>query len=152
MKDKFNGTRKYQVDFSQSLRYMGSYHYLDGEVVRVSYRGNVETCVNCHKAARRCPGGGKKKECKQAGGEFVHISDHMKHLWTEIDFSPTGFELPEMATEDDVGCDLPILDAESFVNKVERPVRQQEHMQKYEGIMIKNFPLKSSLLLLFLRV
>ena len=68
----------------------------------------------------------------------------MNQLWTEIDFSPTGFELPEMATEDDVGGDMPIIDAEHFVNKVERQVRQQEHMGKYEGIMIKNFSLKSS--------
>ena len=144
MKDKFNGTRKYLVDFSQSIRYMGSYHYLDGEVVRVSYRGNIETCGNCHKPARGCPGGAKKKECKQAGGEFVHISDHMKELWKEIDFSPTGFELPEIAPEDDVGGDLPLLDAESFGKKVERPVRQQENMEKYDGIIIKNFPLDLS--------
>ena len=49
----------------------------------------------------RCPGGGKKKDCKEAGGEFVHISDHMKDLWMSINFVPTGFELPTHDTVND---------------------------------------------------
>ena len=65
MMNKYNGTRKYLVDFSQSIMYMGSYHFLDGEVVKISYRGNVETCGRCHKSAKKCPGGGKKKECRE---------------------------------------------------------------------------------------
>ena len=93
---------------------MGSYHFLDGEVVRITYRGNVETCGRCHKNARNCPGGAKKKECKEAGGQFVHISEHMRQLWKEIGFTPTGFELPGVDIENEIGGDVPILDAQHF--------------------------------------
>ena len=34
-KGKYNGQRKYQVDFSGSNKFMGTYHYLDGVRVRV---------------------------------------------------------------------------------------------------------------------
>ena len=43
-KGKFNGDRKYQVDFSNSTRSMGTYHFLDGARVRVFYRGNQKSC------------------------------------------------------------------------------------------------------------
>ena len=41
-KGKVNGDRKYQVHFSASTVSMGSYHYLDGERVRVFYKGQAE--------------------------------------------------------------------------------------------------------------
>ena len=144
MKDKFNGTRKYLVDFSQSIRYMGSYHFLDGEVVRVSYRGNVETCGHCHKSSSKCPGGAKKKVCKESGGQFIHISDHMRQLWSEIDFLPTGFELPAVEEEGNEDGEVSILDAQYFHKKVDKPPKEKGNLQKYDGIIIKNFPLNLS--------
>ena len=40
-KGKFNGDRKFQVDFSKSTRrQMGTYHLIDGNNVRIMYRGN----------------------------------------------------------------------------------------------------------------
>ena len=39
-KGKFNGERKYQVDFSEQKLSMGTYHIIDGERVKVFYRGN----------------------------------------------------------------------------------------------------------------
>ena len=41
---KFNGERRYQVDFSDSHTNMGSYHILDGHRVRVNFKGNITTC------------------------------------------------------------------------------------------------------------
>ena len=44
-KGKFNGDRKYQVDFSESKIHMGTYHLIDGERVKIFYRGNKKTCA-----------------------------------------------------------------------------------------------------------
>ena len=144
MKNKYTGIRKYQVDFSKSTRQMGSYHFLDGEVVRVFYRGNSETCGRCHQVARNCPGRGKKKECKELGGKFLHISEHMKELWDAIDFVPTGFELPavEADSEENLasGGDVSILETKTFKNFAEKPVPTEQDLQKYQGINISNFP------------
>ena len=38
-KGKYNGERKYQVDFTNSSRSMGTYHWLDGSRVRISIEG-----------------------------------------------------------------------------------------------------------------
>ena len=43
-KGKLNGDRKYQVDMTTAKASMGTYHFLDGERVRVYYRGNTKTC------------------------------------------------------------------------------------------------------------
>ena len=53
-KGKFTGERKYQVDFSDSRKPMGTYHFLDGARVRIFYRGNQKTCGRCHQHARGC--------------------------------------------------------------------------------------------------
>ena len=66
---KVNNERKYQVDFSDSTMKMGTYHFLDGARIRVSYRGNVQTCGRCHQGQSSCPGGGISKECDIAGGK-----------------------------------------------------------------------------------
>ena len=152
MMNKYNGTRKYLVDFSQSIMYMGSYHFLDGEVVKISYRGNVETCGRCHKSAKKCPGGGKKKECREAGGSFVHISEHMKDLWQSIGFVPTGFELP---TQDIESAEIGELSqpnsstnpacVDKAVEKTRSILKQDStKLQKYDGINNTNFPLSVS--------
>ena len=146
MKNKYNGVRKYQVDFSKSTRQMGSYHFLDGEVVRINYRGNTETCGRCHQVAKDCPGGGKKKECKEQEGKYLHISDHMRELWKVINFVPTGFELPTVEGGDngDNSGEIPILDGLTFERKIERPLPDEKDKQKYDGITISNFPPKLS--------
>ena len=55
-KGKFNGERKFQVDFSKSSKQMGTFHLIDGNKVRVFYRGNRKTCGRCHKSADDWPG------------------------------------------------------------------------------------------------
>ena len=53
---KLNGDRKYKVDMTAATSTMGTYHYLDGERVRVYYRGNTKTCGRCHQVAHQFPG------------------------------------------------------------------------------------------------
>ena len=53
---KYTGERKYQVDFNNASRQMGTYHLIDRNKVRVFYRGNRKTCGRCHKLANDCPG------------------------------------------------------------------------------------------------
>ena len=65
---KLNGDRKYKVDMTAATSTMGTYHYLDGERVRVYYRGNTKTCVRCHQGAQQCRGGGIARECQTEGG------------------------------------------------------------------------------------
>ena len=48
-KGKMNGERKYQVDFSETRRHMGTFHLIDNCKVQVFYRGNQKTCGQCHK-------------------------------------------------------------------------------------------------------
>ena len=42
-KGKVNGDRKFQVDMTATSSTMGTYHYLDGEQVRMYYRGNTKS-------------------------------------------------------------------------------------------------------------
>ena len=60
-KSKRNGKRKYQVDFTNIKRTMGTYHFLDGARVRILYRGNDITCGRCHQTAMGCLGSGIAK-------------------------------------------------------------------------------------------
>ena len=43
LKGVYDGERKYNVLFVDSIRPMGTYHYLDGPRVKIFYRGNVKT-------------------------------------------------------------------------------------------------------------
>ena len=81
---KVNGTRKYQVDFSEAKLQMGTFHILDGQKVKVFYRGNG-TCGWCQADSIKCPGGAKAKACKEVGTKQVHLGEHMKELWSKID-------------------------------------------------------------------
>ena len=74
---KYNGERKYQVDFTKTNRHMGTYHLIDGCKIRVYYRGNKKTCGRCHKLASECPGDAVAKNCALGGGDCVSLSDHM---------------------------------------------------------------------------
>ena len=115
---KYNGERKYQVDFTKSRLQMGNYHIVDGNKVRIFYRGNGKTCARCHKSARDCPGEALAKNCSAAGGERVLLSDHMKKLWSQVGFTPVSFELDEEdKIDDDVHqavVDAPVLEKERF--------------------------------------
>ena len=137
---KVNNERKYQVDFSDSKMKMGTYHFLDGAKVRVFYRGNEQTCGLCHQGQASCPGGGISKECEKAGGQRRFLTDHMKELWTKIDFSPTTFELPENLEaeekEDNMEGDM-LVNKTNVVEKREIPRATKE---KLTGLKINNFP------------
>ena len=140
---KYNGERKYQVDFSKSSRHMGTFHLVDGSKVRIFYRGNMKTCGRCHKAANECPGFAMAKNCATGGGERVFLSDHMKKIWGEIGFVPNTFELDDDdKTEDDyqqAAKDAPVINQTSFppTKKTEPSIRDIEN---YDGITLRNIP------------
>ena len=143
-KGKYNGERKYQVDFSKAAKQMGTYHLIDGAKVRVFYRGNQKTCGRCHKLSSDCPGDAIAKNCAAGNGERVFLSDHMKKLWQEINFVPTSFSLDESdKSEDDVqqaSKDEGKLSNTRFPpsRKVQDPsTRDIEFM---DGICVRNFP------------
>jgi hypothetical protein len=141
---KINNERKYQVDFSDSKRKMGTYHFLDGMRVRVYYRGNEKTCGRCHKGQSGCPGGGLSKECEKKGGERRLLTDHMRKLWAEIDFTPTSFKLPDevegAGDADTKDGDRPVTDDK--VPVVVRPDISDESKKKLVGLKINNLPLE----------
>ena len=140
-KGKFNGERRYQVDFTDSSRTMGTYHFLDGAKIRVFYRGNAKTCGRCHKTARDCQGAGIARECEDQGGVRVHLADHMKHLWAEIGFNPTSFELPD---SDDADGDKHIAEGQNFQRPVQVAKSSDLEKERYSGIRINNFPLEAT--------
>ena len=142
-KGKYNGGRKYQVDFSDSSRQMGTYHLIDGCKVRVFYRGNIKTCGRCHKVASECLGGGMAKDCDAAGGSRVFLSDHMKYLWTKIGFVPTNFELTEL--DDNEGDEQSVketilVNGSSFPSSTVRQEPSNRDLDLSDGIAVKNIP------------
>ena len=143
LKGKYNGQRKYQVDFSKGSRQMGTYHLIDGCKVRVFYRGNKKTCGRCHKQANECPGNAIARNCSIGGGSHVFLSDHMKKLWGEIGFTPVSFELDETdKTEDDIQQaikDAPI-DTVKFPTPVFSQKPNERDVEHFDGITVKNFP------------
>ena len=137
-KGKFNGERRYQVNFSNCTRQMGTYHYLDGAKVKIFYKGNHRTCGRCHRSSYKCPGKGIAKDCHTAGGPKVYLNDHMKQLWTEIGFNPSNFELPSDFVE---AGDKPILDSDS--NSIDVPRFQNvADSERHIGLTIANFSLE----------
>ena len=141
-KGKFSGERKYQVDFTTSERSMGTYHHLDNTRVRIFYRGNQKTCGRCHQAARTCPGGGLARECENAGGTRVHLSDHMRKTWEEIGFKPATFTLPE--SDDSGESDKPIAEAERFRRKDTTVTVNEDDEERFVGMTIANINLEIS--------
>ena len=136
---KFNGDRKYSVDFSDSAGPMGTYHIIDGAKTRVFYRGNIKTCGRCHKFAYNCPGEGVAKVCEENSGERTKLSDWMRELWGKVGFKPDSFELLD---EDDKNGTL-IIDKEKFP-RFEPKVPKLPEIEKYGGVTIKNLPSKLS--------
>ena len=142
MRGKKNGERKYQVMFEGHQ--MGTFHFLDGERVKVFYRGNIKTCGNCHKTADSCEGSGIARECKENGGIHLDLAAHMKALWTKIGFSPSQFELPERVDEDEIVNDRKIKQSEQFRPPVKRPELKNEDVNKISGFEVSNFPASRS--------
>ena len=130
-KGKYNGERRYQVDFSKSTRKMGTYHFLDGVRVRIFYRGNDSTCGRCHQTSKDCPGGGIAKNCEEAGGERVLLKDHMKRVWSEIGFVPANFKLSEILECEN---DQPIASTKYFPRKENTAT----DVERFVGITIAN--------------
>ena len=137
-KGKYTGERKYQVDFSNSRKSMGTYHFVDGARVRIFYRGNIKTCARCHQIASDCPGEARAKDCEQKNGPKLNLSDHMRSLWNEVGFVPTSFTLTN--TEDEpVTFDAPVKNTDTFAPKIDKPKPTQKDLEKYVGITLRNF-------------
>ena len=157
---KLNGIRKYQVDFTESKKQMGTFHILDGKKVKVFYRGNSSTCGWCHCDRTRCPGGGLAKSCKEKETTQVVLVDHMKKLWKSIDFDPQVFEIKEVEYDDVenlqcLGGDRKVLNTAHFQRKVDksdqfsRSIDQEKVNDNKEvngsiAIRIKNLPAELS--------
>lgn len=95
-----NRDRKYQADFTSCKSNMGSYHYLDRQRVRVSYRGNPRTCGRCQVEPEGCKGGGIASICESNCGERVDIMTLMRRLWKHVNFTPSSFKLPDKDQEE----------------------------------------------------
>ena len=141
----FNGDRKYNVEFSDSARSMGTYHFLDGARVRIFYRGNKKTCGRCHEESGSCPGEGYAKDCQVKGGKKVDLAEHMRNIWKEIGFTPTTFELP--ANADPKADENHMLDGDTVVSEetsfrrhIDRPEMKDQDIKKVIGMQIRNFP------------
>ena len=154
LKGVFNGERKYNVEFSEKARPMGTYHFLDGAKVRIFYRGNSKTCARCHQVAGNCLGGGFAKDCQLNGGHKVDLAEHMRFLWNDIGFSPTSFELPAQAeNESDQNevsnnrneGDSVISEAATFQRHLSRPQMTGDDIKKVVGIQIRNLPAAMSI-------
>ena len=143
-KGKFNGERRYQVDFSGTQRQMGTYHLIDGCKVRVYYRGNRKTCGRCHRPAGDCPGDAIAKNCALGGGPRVLLSEHMKELWKEIGFTPISFELDfsDKAEDENVQSekDAAMIRENHFPALIKRPEHSKRDIEEVVGIAVKNFP------------
>ena len=141
-KGKLNGDRKYQVDMTAAVTTMGTYHYLDGERIRVYYRGNTKTCGRCHQSPQHCKGGGIARECQEEGGVRKDLIKHMKDIWAQIDFSPTSFTIPEREGEMDdcnYGGDQNILESAYFPRQLNQP-SSPLGSDKFTKAKINNFP------------
>ena len=149
LKGAFNGERKYNIEFPDTARPMGTFHFLDGAKVKIFHRGNTKTCGRCHKVAAICQGGGYAKDCERSGGQRVDLAQHMRSLWQEINFAPTTFELPAQAEKEDNQNetvngrdegDIVISEDTTFRRNIERPEMTEDDIKKVVGIQIRNLP------------
>ena len=119
--------RKYQVDFSESKPSMGTFHTIDGERVKVFYRGNKKTCARSHQTGEKCPGGGSAKECEEAKGPKVTLATHVRKLWDGLKFVPSNFELEADTGEN---CDVPIRDRANFPPLIDKTLQDETDPKK----------------------
>ena len=143
---KYTGDRQYRVEFGDSSKKMGTFHYLDGARIKIFYKGNLFTCGRCHRGSNSCKGEAIAKTCMEKGGQRVSLFDHMRTLWDQIDFHPTSFKLPEEEEEsgntdsngkregDKEIVELPTVPAVVNPNVIE------EDPEKYVGLGINNLP------------
>ena len=143
-KGKFNGERRYEVDFTNARMKMGTYHYLDGSRVKIFYRGNAKTCGRCHGTSHSCPGNGIAKDCQEAGGRKIPLSEHMKTVWSAIDFNPTSFALTDCDTSDDIH-DKPLADSATLQHTPNKVTSKNEaDEERFTGLSIANVSLEVS--------
>ena len=139
-----NGDIKYQVDMTSATMTMGTYHFLDGERVRIYYRGNIKTCGRCHLGPQLCKGGGIARECQNEGGVRKDLIEHMKEVWLEVGFCPTSFTIPEAEADDDdenLGGDQKILNLANFPRQVNQAaVLTETESEKFTQAKINNLP------------
>ena len=147
---KLNGVRKYQFDLTELHTPMGTFHMLNGNKVKVFFRGNKSTCGYCHKDVTKCPGEAKAKNCKEKGTKQVHLGDHMQALWKEIKFDPQSFEITKLEYDDlesldNIGGDRKVLDTDHFPRQqVDRPTQSDSEKEKFNVVRIRNLPLDLS--------
>ena len=124
---------------------MGTFHILDGKKVKVYFRGNRSTCGWCHADASKCQGGAIARICKEKGGAQVHIEDHMKALWTLVQFDPQTFNIEEVQyddidIDDSLGGDRKVLNNVHFPRTIDRLSISQSESDNFNVLRIKNFP------------
>ena len=142
LKGKYNGDRRYQVDFSGSSKAMGTYHFLDGAKVRIFYRGNAKTCGRCHCTSHCCKGGRIAKECEKAVGLKIPLHQHMKRLWSEVNFTPASFELPKELVDTNIENDVEILNTQNFPRVDTKAEVTRDDTERYVGLSIANINLE----------
>ena len=91
---------------------------------------------------------------RRKGGNRIPLADHMRKVWTEINFSPNSFELPESVDE---ARDIPIFESSTFeqidthqidsngknkTSSVTLGQTQPIEGDRYTGLKINNFPLE----------
>ena len=143
---KYTGDRQYKVEFGDSSKKMGTFHYLDGAKIKIFYKGNLFTCGRCHRGRNSCQGEAIAKTCMEKGGQRVSLFDHMRTLWGQIDFHPTSFKLPEQEeetgdndTNEKKEGDKEIVEL-SALPEVVSPNVIVEDPEKYVGLGINNLP------------
>ena len=93
-------------------------------------------------------GGGISKDCEKAGGQRKLLTEHMKTVWSEINFTPTTFKLPEDTSDAEDGEDTnkegdkPIVKARAPA--VEQPEISQSAKENLTGFKINNLPKSTS--------
>ena len=139
--EKFNGDRRYSVDFTCSNINMGSFHLIDGARVKIFFNGNRKTCARCHQTEDLCKGSAIAAVCEANNGPRISLLDHMKNLWKTVNFTPANFELKEkeIAKEMTKG-DKPIRDRREFSPNIKRPNTSEEQKDNYIGVAINNLP------------
>ena len=135
LEGKYTGERRFRVDFSGANRSMGTFHVIDGARVKVFYRGNKKTCARCHQSSSKCPGGGLAKDCEKNDGPKVHILEHMRNLWKDIDFTPTSFSLNVEEAED---FDVKVTEIPSPTLK-NKENQANKYAFEFSSLTIRNF-------------
>ena len=127
----------YRDKYRHSL--LGTYHFIDGANVHISYKGQRRTCARCHEIPSKCLGGGLAKDCEEKGGTKVTLREHMEILWKEIGFKPASFTLDNEDNEEN--DEVEIRDARGFTPSHSNRPKMTEKDRKYlTGLSVRNLP------------